>query len=314
MDNFIFSLNATVPIFIIIFIGYFLRYKGLVNDNFVNIGNKIGYIVFLPTLLFKDISETDVKSNFDIKFILFCVLATVISIAVIWILSEIFMKDKKSIGSFVQGSFRGSAAVLGIAFVQNMYGSSGMAPMMVLGAVPLYNIFSVIILTIKSENSLNSKNLYKESFINILKNPIIWGIVIGLIFSLLEIKLPIMINKAVESVASLATPFALIILGAGFEGKKALSKIKPTLVATALKLLIIPAVFIPVAVYMGFRNQEMIAILIMLGAPSTVSCYVMAKNLGNDHVLASSIVVASTFLSSFSITMWIFILKTMGYL
>ncbi len=314
MDNFIFSLNATVPIFIIIFIGYFLRYKGLVNDNFVNIGNKIGYIVFLPTLLFKDISETDVKSNFDIKFILFCVLATVISIAVIWILSEIFMKDKKSIGSFVQGSFRGSAAVLGIAFVQNMYGSSGMAPMMVLGAVPLYNIFSVIILTIKSENSLNSKNLYKESFINILKNPIIWGIVIGLLFSLLEIKLPIMINKAVESVASLATPFALIILGAGFEGKKALSKIKPTLVATALKLLIIPAVFIPVAVYMGFRNQEMIAILIMLGAPSTVSCYVMAKNLGNDHVLSSSIVVASTFLSSFSITMWIFILKTMGYL
>lgn len=314
MDNFIFSLNVTVPIFIIIFIGYFLRYKGLVNDNFVNIGNKIGYIVFLPTLLFKDISETDVKSNFDIKFILFCVLATVISIAVIWILSEIFMKDKKSIGSFVQGSFRGSAAVLGIAFVQNMYGSSGMAPMMVLGAVPLYNIFSVIILTIKSENSLNSKNLYKESFINILKNPIIWGIVIGLLFSLLEIKLPIMINKAVESVASLATPFALIILGAGFEGKKALSKIKPTLVATALKLLIIPAVFIPVAVYMGFRNQEMIAILIMLGAPSTVSCYVMAKNLGNDHVLSSSIVVASTFLSSFSITMWIFILKTMGYL
>lgn len=314
MDNFIFSLNATVPIFIIIFIGYFLRYKGLVNDNFVNIGNKIGYIVFLPTLLFKDISETDVKSNFDIKFILFCVLATVISIAVIWILSEIFMKDKKSIGSFVQGSFRGSAAVLGIAFVQNMYGSSGMAPMMVLGAVPLYNIFSVIILTIKSENSLNSKNLYKESFINILKNPIIWGIVIGLIFSLLEIKLPIMINKAVESVASLATPFALIILGAGFEGKKALSKIKPTLVATALKLFIIPAVFIPVAVYMGFRNQEMIAILIMLGAPSTVSCYVMAKNLDNDYVLASSIVVASTFLSSFSITMWIFILKTMGYL
>ncbi len=314
MDNFIFSLNATVPIFIIIFLGYFLRYKKLVDENFVNVGNKIVYIVFLPTLLFKDISETDVKSNFDIKFILFCMGATVISIAVIWILSEIFMKDKKAIGSFVQGSFRGSAAVLGIAFVQNMYGASGMAPMMVLGAVPLYNIFSVIILTVKSENSLNSKNLFRDSFINILKNPIIWGIVVGLLFSLLEIKLPIMVNKAVENVASLATPFALIVLGAGFEGKKALSKIKPTLVATALKLFIIPAVFIPIAVYMGFRNQEMIAILIMLGAPSTVSCYVMAKNLGNDHVLASSIVVASTFLSSFSITMWIFILKTMGYL
>ncbi len=314
MDNFIFSLNATVPIFIIILLGYILRQKNLVNENFVNIGNKIGYIIFLPALLFKDISGADIKGEFNVKFLIFCMGATVISIAVIWILSEIFIKDKKIIGSFVQGSFRGSAAVLGIAFVENMYGDSGMAPMMVLGAVPLYNVFAVIILTIKSENSIGNDNLFKKSFINILKNPIIWGIVVGLTFSVLEIKLPAMINKAVNSVASLATPFALIILGAGFEGKKALAKIKPTIVATALKLFIIPAVFIPIAMYMGFRNQEMIAILIMLGAPSTVSCYVMAKNLGNDDVLASSIVVASTFLSSFSITMWIFILKTMGYL
>ena len=123
-----------------------------------------------------------------------------------------------------------------------------------------------------------------------------------------------MVTKAVNSVAHLATPFALIVLGAGFEGRKALSKIKPTIVATLIKLIIIPAVFLPFAMYMGFRNEEMIAILIMLGAPSTVSCYVMAKNLGNDDVLASSIVVMSTFFSMFTITFWVFVLKTMGYL
>lgn len=314
MSNFIFSLNATVPIFIIIILGYILRRKGYIDECFVNTGNKIGYAVFLPTLLFKDISNANVKSHFNPNFIIFCMIVTVISISVVWILSEIFIKNKKIIGSFVQGSFRGSAAVLGIAFVENIYGSSGMAPMMILASVPIYNVFSVIILTIKSENNIGSTNILKKSFVNILKNPIIWGIVVGLLASILDVNLPDMVTKAVNSVAHLATPFALIVLGAGFEGRKALSKIKPTIVATLIKLIIIPAVFLPFAMYMGFRNEEMIAILIMLGAPSTVSCYVMAKNLGNDDVLASSIVVMSTFFSMFTITFWVFVLKTMGYL
>ena len=72
------------------------------------------------------------------------------------------------------------------------------------------------------------------------------------------------------------------------------------------------AIFLPMAVKMGFRNQELMAILIMLASPSTVTCFVMAKGMDNDEVLSSSIVVLTTLLSSVTLTAWIFILRNFG--
>ena len=111
-----------------------------------------------------------------------------------------------------------------------------------------------------------------------------------------------------------ATPLALISIGAGFEGRKAIKKIKPTLAASFIKLILLSALFLPLAIFFGYRNQELMAILIMLGSPSTVSCYIMAKNTGNDSTLTSSIIVLTTLLSSVTLTMWIFLLRTVGVL
>jgi hypothetical protein len=113
-------------------------------------------------------------------------------------------------------------------------------------------------------------------------------------------------------VAQLATPLALIVIGAGFEGRKALAKVVPTLWASALKLVIQPLIFLPVAAWMGFTGEKMVAILIMLAAPATPSCYIMAKSMNNDGVLTASVVVATTLLAAFTLTFWIFLLRTMG--
>ena len=118
-------------------------------------------------------------------------------------------------------------------------------------------------------------------------------------------KYPAIINKTIESLAQTATPIALICIGAGFEGRKALKKIKPTIIATFIKLIGLAAVFIPVAVFLGFRNQ-------VLASPTTVTSYVMAKSMDNDEVLSSSIIVLTTVLSSITLTGWIFILRALG--
>jgi predicted permease len=123
----------------------------------------------------------------------------------------------------------------------------------------------------------------------------------------------VIIQKTISSVAQTATPIALIVIGAGFEGRKAIKKIRPTLVGTAIKLVAQAAIFLPVAIWMGFRNQELMAILIMLASPSTVSCYIMAKNMDNDSVLSSSIIVLTTMLSSITLTAWIFLLRWYGF-
>lgn len=325
MDSFIYSINATVPIFLVMIIGWVIKKLGVIDDNFVNKANKYVFNVALPFLLFKDISGADMTSQFDIRFVLYCMLVTTAFFGIVWIGTEIFMKDDTQKGSFVQCACRSSAAILGMAFIQNMYSSTGMAPLMIVSAVPLFNIYSVIILTFKAHPEIGEngeavgkkpaesrKAVIKRAFINILKNPIIIGIVAGLPFSMLGIKFPVIIDKTISSVAQTATPIALIVIGAGFEGRKAVKKIKPTVIASFIKLIGIAAVFMPVAVMMGFRNQELVAILIMLASPSTVSCYIMSKNMDNDGVLASSIIVMTTLLSSITLTAWIYLLCSMG--
>lgn len=310
MSNFIFSINATLPIFLVIVIGYILKLRGKVNEAFCSAANDINYKLTLPALLFMDISSTDIKESFDTTYVLYCAIVTTVCFIVIWILSRIFIKNKSEIGAFVQGSFRGSAAVLGVAFIQNMYGTATMAPLMIIGAVPIYNICSVIVLTF--EGGGNSDKNIKKALINICKNPIILSIIAGIIVSLLEIDFPVIIDKTIETVAKLATPLALLVIGASFEGRKAIKKIKITLMGCLIKLVIQPAIFLPLAIKLGFEGEKLISILIMLGAPTTASCYIMAKAMNNDTVLTSSIVVMSTLLSAVTLTLWIFLLKNMG--
>ena len=312
MSDFIFSLNATMPVFLLMLLGWCFGKIGMLTDEFVRVSNKFVFKVALPVLLFKDIASANINDVFDIRFLLFCMISTTVCFFGIWGAARLLMKDKSMIGAFVQGSFRGSAAILGVAFIQNMYGNSGMATLMIIGAVPLFNIYSVIVLTIEGSNS-DGKGI-RSAFLNILKNPIILGILVGMIGSLVHIYdyLPAIIEKTAGNLASIASPLALLAIGAGFEGGKAIKKAKPTIIASFLKLIGLPLIFMPIAIALGFRNHDLIAFLIMLGAPTTVTSYIMAANMNNDGILASGIVVLTTLLSAVTLTTWIFILRVMG--
>ena len=169
MDSFLYSINATVPIFLVMIVGWVIKQLGVIDDHFANVANKYVFKVALPVLLFRDLAAADFKSQFDVKFVLYCMLVTTIMFSGIWICTEIFMKDDTQKGAFVQASFRSSAAILGMAFIQNMYQSTGMAPLMIVAAVPLFNIFSVIVLTFKAAQKNNlrirKKTLKKRALI-----------------------------------------------------------------------------------------------------------------------------------------------------
>lgn len=314
MDNLIFSLNATIPLFLVMVVGYVLRQVKLIDEPFVKSLNSFNYTVTLPVLLFQDMSTADFYSEWDFHYVAFCFLATLVSYFLILLVTLLFVKDKTIRGEFLQASYRGSAAVLGMAFIANIYDTTSAAtPLMILGTVPLYNILAVITLSMLGPGSegLSGKSV-KKTLIGILKNPILWGIFLGMIPALLRIQYPVMIDKTLSLISRIASPLALIGLGAGFEGKKAIAKIKPTVVCSMIRLLILPLTFLPVAAFLGFTGEKMISLLIMLGAPTTSSCYIMAKNMGHEGVLTSSVVVATTFFSSVTLTLWLYLLKNFG--
>lgn len=313
MSNFLYSVNATLPIFLIMILGKVLYQLHVIGPDFIKSVDKYVFYVALPALVFKDLTENNISDHFNIGYVLFCFCVTLIVILSIWGLTELFMKNGSEKGAFIQASYRSSAAILGLAFIDNMYDGAGMAPLMIIGAVPLFNIFAVVILTLKGNNGSQKPDL-KTTVINIFKNPILLGILIALPFAFCGIQFPAFLNKGINYLANTASPLALLSIGAGFEGRKAIKKVKPTLIASFIKLFLLCALFLPAAVYLGYRNQELVGILIMLGSPTTASCYIMVKNTNNDDILTSSIIVLTTLISSVSLTMWIYILKSFGYL
>ena len=314
VENLIFSLNATLPIFLVMVAGGILGRLGFLPREFCKASDKLTFKITLPIMLFLDMSDVDMRHDFQPKFVLFCFGATLISILVIWGLARALLRDKTIIGEFVQDSYRSSAAVLGVAFIQNIYGDAGMAPLMILGSVPLFNIFAVLILMIEAPGEQRATPRPGQLLYGVVTNPILLGIVAGTVFSLLPVELPTIADKTLNSLASLTTPLALLSIGASFEGTKALQKAGPTLVAALLKTVGLSAIFIPCAVALGFREKELVALLIMLGSPTTPSSYVMAKNMGHEGVLTASTVAATTLLSALTLTAWIFILHGGGWL
>ena len=312
MENLIFSLNATVPVFLMMVLGLVFRKLGWIDDVFASKMNKFVFLVPLPVLVFEDLATVDFSEVWDLKFVLFCFAATLISIGIAAAVSFLW-RDKSIQGEFIQASYRSSAALLGIAFIQNIYGNAGLAPLMIIGSVPLYNVMAVIVLAFfRPERKRLDKELWKSTLKGIVTNPIIIGIAAGILWSALKIPMPPILEKTVSNVGAVATPLGLMAMGAAFDIRKAFAKVRPAAAAAVMKLVGFAAVFLPLAVMLGFRREELVAILVMLGSATTVSCFVMAKNMGHEGVLTSSVVMLTTLFSAFTLTGWLYVLRSLG--
>ena len=315
LSSFIFALNSTLPVFLVILVGRFFMRVGIINEEWTKISDRMAFRYALPVVLFLDIAKMDIHRDLDMTFIIFCMVSTTAMFFLIYLISRICLKDKTMVGSFAQGAVRGSAAILGIPFVTNIYGEPGMVPLMILAAVPLFNAYSVVILTISSRKFLSgskTKIQYRLILKSIFKNPLIRGILIGFPFCILGIKLPPILDKGLTSIGTMAVPLMLISIGADFKMSDLTAKFRLSAIASTIKLVILPLAVLPIAIYMGFRDSSLVALLVMLGAPSAVSGYIMSKAMDNDYVLMSNIVVMTTLLSSVTFTFWIFILRYMS--
>lgn len=279
---------------------------------FADKANQFVFKVALPVLLFEDLSNSDFLKVWDTRFVMFCFASTLGGILLAVLLS-MALKDRRLRGEFIQASYRSSAALLGIAFIKNIYGDVGMAPLMIIGSVPLYNVMAVVILSFTNpEGAVLDRRMLGKTAAGILKNPIILGILTGMAWSLLGLKQPQIMEKTVSSLAGVATPLGLMAMGASFDFRQASQRVGAAAGASAIKLVLLCAVFLPAAVYLGFREQQLVAILVMLGSAATVSCFVMARNMGHEGVLSSSVVAITTCGSAFTLTLWLDIIRTLG--
>ena len=316
MESFVYSVNASLPIFLTMAAGLGLRRLGLLDRHFADVADKFVFKVTLPLMLFEQIREVDIYHSFNGAYLAFCAGATLAGILAVWALAHLFVRPKGSVGAFVQACYRSSAAILGLAFIQNIYGSAGMAGLMILGSVPLFNLFAVAVLTLEGPDADGQplKARLVSAARGVAANPIILGILAGFAAVLIRLLVPTVLDRTLENLAGLTTPLALVAIGVTFDFKATLGSSRLAVIASAVKLLVLPAVFLPLGAALGFREQMFMGLIVMLGSPCTPTSYVMTRSLKGDAALAGTTVMLTTLASSVSLTFWIFLWRSLGVL
>ena len=304
-EQFLFALNVTAPILILLILGITFRRTGFIDQHFINIANSFVFNITLPCLLFFSIASTPLFQATNIPLFLFGVVFTLASAFIFWLVSLGLIEPEKR-GVFVQGAFRGNLGIIGIALVFNAYGTEMLAVAslyMALIAI-IDNPLSVLILKPKGHKPYKS----------ILTNPIIIAVFLGLVFSGLQVPLPTFINQSGQYLAQMTLPLALICIGGSLYWENFQHHPKDVIWATLCKLLFMPLLGTILAIYLGFRNQELGLIYLMLSSPTAVSSYIMAKKMTDHGTIAAEIIALSTASSTLIITAGLVLLQSTGYL
>ncbi len=305
------SISVIAPTFILIIIGYLIKRSKFVDPSFFSMANKITFHILFPCMLFNNIYDTDITAVFNGKLIGFVLGAVLVIYLLCCLIVPRVVKNKNQRGVIIQGIFRSNYLIFGVSIVTNMYGSerAAVASMLASILVPLFNVLAVIALTVFTgeDHKLDLKGILKS----IITNPLILGCAAGIIVALTGLKLPVIITKPISDLGAVGTPLALLILGGDFDFSKLKGRLRMGLTAVSVKILLIPAIFVPIAVSLGFRNEELLTVMLVFATPVAVSSYVMAQQAKADHALAGQLIVLSCCGSILSIFVFVFLLKQM---
>ena len=321
-ENLAISVNAVLPLIICMAAGYLFRRTKLVDEGFCRKCNTFCFKTFLPLMIFMNVYNSDLESAVQPGAFLFAAAAVLVIFAAAFLIIPRIVKKGSvdSAGSpvsaasrqavLIQCIFRSNFVIFGYQVVANVYGAGQAAVASVMAAivVPLYNVLAVITL----EYFTNSKNGLRPVILGIIKNPLIIGAVAALLFKLSGLTLPAPLHTGLSDMAGMATPLALVVLGGTFHFDALRRNAGALAIGTLGKIVVSPLVMVPIAAALGFRDANLLSLVIVFASPAAVNSYTMAAAYGHDPELAGQLVVVTSVLSMVSVFGWIFLLRTLG--
>lgn len=310
LSNFIVSLEAVLPMFLMLAAGFGVKRFRLLTETELRHLNKMIFVVFFPPMMFTNLYGADIKEAVDGKLLAF----GLVSVAVIYGVSTLIVmrieKDPRSRGAMIQAIYRSNFVIMGIPIAVNMYGHGNLAvtAMMVAVIVPVYNVLAVVTLEVFRGGKLDVAGILKK----VLTNPLILGAAAGLFTVLTGLKMPGVLEEAVGDMAAVATPLALVILGASIDFGSIRECGRNLIVSVAARLVVVPAVGLSAAALAGFRGIAFVTLIAMFAAPTAVSSFTMAQSMDSDGQLAGNCVIFSTAFACFTMFLWIFLFKNLG--
>lgn len=313
LDTLAFTATIVAPIFLILFVGQLIYRLRLIDDAFVNSAARLVFVLALPVLVFTSIASTDFQAVFNPHLLLFVVIATLISVALISLAAFRWVAPAEHTGVFIQGAFRGNYGIIGLAVSASLFGQTGLAQAAMLLAliIPLYNILATIALTLplRRQRALSATAVVMQ----IIRNPLIIAVVLALPFSYWQLPLPSLLARSAAYLADLTLPLALLSIGASLNIASLRDASAHTFWASAIKLLIQPAVLTGAAWWLGYPYDHLALLFILFGCPTAAASFVMAKAMGGNGALAANIVLATTLGSVLTLSAGIYLMRLLQW-
>ena len=317
LEDLLFSANVVVPIFLLIMLGYALTRLKVWDEHFLKIANNVCFKCLLPVLLFYNVASANIFDVFNGKLILYACLCACLLCGALFLIVPLIIKDKKRRGVMIQGTFRSNFLLFGVPLGLSIGGESGaiLAAVVASFYVPVINMLSVISLYAFSDAKNKSM---KSALLGIVKNPLVIGGLSGLVFSLIRnyigFEIPTMLDTTLNNIKSTATPLAFLVLGGDLKLNNMLRNVKVSILSVFGKVVLIPAIMLPISALLGFNQLEMAILVAIFATPNAVSSYAMARNYEADYELAGEIITLGTLLSILTIFVFITITKSLNWI
>jgi len=305
------ALGVTAPIFFIISLGMWLKHQHIINDNFIQVSSKLIFNIGLPIMLFISTATRDFKQLINTQHIAFLIITTLIVFFMSSIWAKYTLTDRRDNGVYIQGAFRGNLIIVGLALAENAYGEQGVAiatlPLAII--IILYNLLSIYTL---NNSLLQQRFSLKKNVIDIIKNPLIIGIIAGLSVNALNFSLPNIVTQASSYLAQMTLPLALISIGGALNLVQLKTNIRPALHSTSWKIIISPLILIALLLIWPIDKTAAGVLFLLVASPTATASFIMVKALNGNSDLAAKIVVLSTLLSLFTTTLGFALLVSLG--
>lgn len=299
--------QIVLPIFFLLSCGYILQRMRIIDHHFVDQGSKLVFTVALPLLVFLKVSTTNLEEVFSTGKLIYIVMMTLLSGLVCFWGAVRWIKAPEDQGVFTQGCFRSNFAIIGLAVIFNMMGDPGLAMGAVALAVvmPLYNLMSILCLSIP----LNGKMSLTAIIKSLLSNPLVLSVIFALPVAHFSLSMPQIVTTTGGYFADMTLPLALLAIGASLDGRYLRNSSTLAVQASLIKTIGLPLAASVGAFLLGFDAEQIAVLFILFGCPAAASGFVMAKAMGGNPSLAANIVALSTLISIFTLTTGIYILK-----
>ena len=328
--------NAVLPIVLLILLGYFLRQKGFLSEEFVKTGNKLVFKVCLPCTLFINVYDIDGFESIPWDIILYCVIMVFVICMLGIVVAIITTKMPSRRGAIAQSVFRSNMAIIGLSLASALGGDEAVAVTSVVSAftVALFNVLAVFVLSMFAEGDGKGKADFRKILMNIVKNPLIIGIALGMVclgLRSIQTKLfgqPVFllsrdlkfVYNSLNNLKAIASPFALLVMGGQFAFSAVKGMWKDILSGTLSRIVLAPLVGIGLAVILS--NMGVLpcdsnvypALIALFGSPTAVASAIMAGQMGADEQLATQLVVWTSIGSIFTVFLTVVVLMSMGLL